>query len=58
VVAGLWESSFLDTQPFIDFLEVETMNKTFQRKVAFQTVDLNTGKVLVFDENTPADKIA
>lgn len=58
IAAGLWESSFLDTQPLYDFLDTETKNKTFRRKVAFQTVDLNTGKVLVFDENVPQDKLS
>jgi predicted acylesterase/phospholipase RssA len=53
IVEGLWKSSFLDNQPMYDLMDKVTEDKTFHRKVAFQSVDMNSGKVVIFDENTP-----
>ena len=30
-------------------------DRNFTRKAAFQSVDLSTGKIVIFDENTPRD---
>ena len=53
IVEGLWKSSFLDNSPLYDLIDNYTKNKTFHRKVAFQSVDMTSGKVVIFDENTP-----
>ena len=53
IVEGLWKSSFLDNSPLYNLIDNLADDKTFHRKVAFQSVDMSSGKVVVFDENTP-----
>jgi predicted acylesterase/phospholipase RssA len=53
VAAGFWRSSFLDSEPLHSKIKGYLDGKTFKRKVAFQSVDVNTGKVVIFDEQTP-----
>jgi predicted acylesterase/phospholipase RssA len=52
---GVYYASFLDSTPIHDEIHRHLDNRTFKRKIAIQSVDLNTGKVIIFDENTPDD---
>lgn len=36
-----------------DEIDRHLVGRKYKRKVAFQSVDLNTGKVIIFDEDTP-----
>lgn len=53
VFSGLWKASFLDNSPLLGLIESETKGRKFSRKVAFQSVDMSTGKVVIFDETIP-----
>lgn len=45
----------VDSTPMHDEIHKHLDGKPFKRKLAIQSVDLNTGKVIIFDENTPED---
>lgn len=55
VFAGMWKSSLLDNSPLLSLIDSETTGKSFARKIAFQSVDMSTGKVVIFDESIPDD---
>mgnify|MGYP006115900155 FL=1 len=48
-LAGFWEPSFFDNTPSHESVNERLVNP-FQRRVAFQSVDLNDGSVYSFDE--------
>lgn len=50
---GVYYPSFLDSSPLHVEIHRHLDGKQFKRKLAIQSVDLNTGKVIIFDENTP-----
>ena len=62
---GLIRSSVLDNSPFLALLQKAQENVEerqgstgFKRGLAIQSVDLDTGEIVIFDETTPRDKIA
>lgn len=48
-LAGFWKISFFDDTPTHTRINTRLLN-SFQRKVAFQTVNIDDGKVYTFDE--------
>lgn len=49
ILAGLWEPSFFDNSPSHISVNQRLVNP-MKRRVAFQSVDLNDGRVYNFDE--------
>lgn len=54
-MGGVYYPSMLDSSPLHREISSHLDGKPFLRKLAIQSVDLNTGKVIIFDENTPED---
>lgn len=48
-----WKKSFLDSSGLHNILETELAAEPFKRGFSWQSVDLNSGKVVMFDESTP-----
>lgn len=58
-LSGLWKDALLDSTPMKDMITQYLEGKPFKRKITYQAVDLNTGRVVTFDERIPEDmKIA
>jgi hypothetical protein len=53
-IAGIWKQSFLDATPLHEEI-ARRVNRPFKRKLGIQSVDINTGHVIVFDETLPQD---
>ena len=49
-IAGLWKNSVFDSTPLHTRVNTRLLNP-MRRKVAFQSVNINDGKVYSFDEN-------
>lgn len=54
-LGGLYYASFLDSTPIHNEIKNHLEGRPFKRKIGIQSVDLNTGKVIIFDENTPEE---
>lgn len=52
-VEGLWRSSFLDNTKLANAIGKIVDGKPFKRMIALQSVDLDTGEIVIFDETTP-----
>ena len=52
-VEGLWRSSFLDNTKLANAIGKVVDGKPFKRMIAIQSVDLDTGEIVIFDETTP-----
>lgn len=50
ILEGFWRPSLLDTSPFAERLHAQFRNETLKRPLIVSAVDLNTGKVVIFDE--------
>lgn len=55
VFAPFWKNSFLDNSKMQEIFDNEYADKPFKRKFTFQSVDLVTGKVVMFDETIPME---
>ena len=51
----LWKNSIADNTGMVDTLNNLFRDIPFKRKVAIQSVDLNTGQVVIFDESVPLE---
>ena len=52
LIAGFWEPSFVDATPAHERIHGKLINK-MKRKVAFQSVDMNTGLLHSYNETMP-----
>lgn len=57
VFEPFWKTSFVDVTNFRKILHEMIDGKPIKRKISIQSVDLKTGKVLIFDETTPTELI-
>lgn len=48
----------VNVQHLKDMLSSQIGPRNFERAIALQAVDMNTGNVVIFDETTPHDKMA
>ena len=55
-VEGLWRSSLVDNTHLADAIGSLVDGNHFKRMIAIQSVDLNTGDIVIFDETTPTDQ--
>lgn len=53
IAGGLWYRSFLDSSPLHVKAANWLANRSLKRKVGMQAVDINTGKIVMFDETVP-----
>jgi predicted acylesterase/phospholipase RssA len=51
VIEPFYKKSFVDFSKFTTFLHEKMKGRPWVRKVSIQSVDLITGKVVIFDEN-------
>jgi predicted acylesterase/phospholipase RssA len=51
----LWKNSIIDPSNLIKMLDDILSNNSWKRKVSIQSVDVNTGQIVIFDETTPQD---
>mmetsp|Transcript_3036 Transcript_3036/g.5121 ORF Transcript_3036/g.5121 Transcript_3036/m.5121 type:complete len:184 (+) Transcript_3036:307-858(+) len=52
VLGGLWKQSMLDSKPLRDRIHAQFDQSTLKRPLIVSAVDLETGKHIVFDENS------
>mmetsp|Transcript_1580 Transcript_1580/g.2783 ORF Transcript_1580/g.2783 Transcript_1580/m.2783 type:complete len:138 (+) Transcript_1580:225-638(+) len=57
-MAGLWKSSLTDNTKVEELIKAIVADKELRRSVIIKTVDLITGRVVMYDEETPLDKLA
>jgi hypothetical protein len=50
---SIWRSSLLNNEGMKNILDLILKDRSVKRGLAIQAVDLNTGDVVIFDENTP-----
>jgi NTE family protein len=48
-----WKDSIISPEKLLHKLERELNGNPYKRKVSIQSVDINTGKVIIFDETVP-----
>ena len=51
----MWKNSIVDNTGMKDTIDNLFRNIPWKRKVAIQSVDLNTGQVVIFDETVPME---
>ena len=51
----LWRKSIADNTGFVDAVNDLMRDIPFKRKISIQSVDLNTGHVVIFDETVPME---
>lgn len=50
-----WKSSMMNNEGLVDLINSKYGLKPIKRKMSVQSVDLNTGKVVIFDETIPIE---
>ena len=56
-VETLWRPSAFNNEGLRKLISEQVDGRSFMRGVAMQAVDLNTGEVVIFDEETPKEKL-
>jgi len=57
VFEPFWKDSIIDPSQLYDKLHVLLNNKPYKRKISIQSVDVNTGKIIIFDETIKDDEM-
>jgi predicted acylesterase/phospholipase RssA len=52
LLGGFWKASLLDTSPFADRMHRQFDKEQLLRPLLIPAVDMNTGKTIIFDENS------
>ena len=55
VFGGIWKDALIDNSPLKDMIHETLSGREYQRMVSFQAVDLNSGRVITFDNSVPEE---
>jgi predicted acylesterase/phospholipase RssA len=55
LIAPFRKSSMVDNSKFVDMVNTKLADRPFMRKFSWQSVDIQTGQVVIFDESTPME---